>query len=1271
MQNLHTLQAARLPLKLPTAPQVPILSTTTCPPTLYTVSRTDSCTFSLVSLPFPPNSLSSVSVPLKTLLPTSPSALTVFADNVLLALRSGELYNVDFSSRLTTIVGDVTHPDQARSGVLALSASPDSNLIAIISPHSLTLLDTAFSPVAELPHPQLASHAALSWRSDGEYLTYVIRTSPNSVQGFVVDRLCSTVAILDIDPDLSADLAVVVDWEPRVGGRITVSGPSSAVTFFERNGQRHRRTDFKIVSNGTPKLLSWSHDSRFLAVASEEREDQAEGDCFRVAFFCHSNYKWYCKKRYVFQHRVIALFWDQDDIGLITVLTEHDAFCFTLHPTPPTVSLSSSSAVAAVVNGPRVELTDFALALLPPPLCHSSFLCAEDVVSVSPHRDGNGICVLTNDGSLEWCSFNQDSWRIQRPGGSLSTSMCICHGKRRIVLDDDLNDISVCELRFSIMPSHGCAIVVALAKPWHERTTIKPHDVLLLFHLPSGEESWDDRCRLVMDGDVTAINHAYDNSAVIIAVNDGSLRRIVVDEISGGLLEASRVSGLSGKAMQIEEVSLRRGRAACFSLDTEGRLDVVEIAAARKMSVSKECTSFCIYEGFLVFTTRSHLLYCMALDSESSLANKMNRESIPSISDTLDAAEKTTQMPEGKGATRPIDRGSLIVTSLPGKTEIVLQAPRGNLEAIAPRPIVFEVVDRLAKRRDYGSAFELCRRQRVDMNHIVDADFHGFLENIAQFVAQVSHTSHLSVFLTLLKGETTRVNTVCDAVVRQLKQLPIAANFTTSIMTGLIRRDPPDIVSALGEVKAARLRSTDEAQSTIDFLFVLVKDESKVYAEALGTYDLDLAAFVAESSHMDPMEYSQELRALRATEENERKHKIDMKLHRYDSALNHLYLCGESRYEDCIKLCLSHALYETALPLFPSDTSRRAKLLEGYGRHLKGTGKFDAAAAVYLLNGNLRLACECYRLGSRWQLALHTVGRCNGVPIEEKRQMYTEIADELAVQGEMVECARIRVSMLEDLDGAVDAASSASEWDVAFEVVAIYAAQKESDYENRMAKGWKLVTECVLEGCESLVSTIQENRLKLQERGHRLRTLREATRKLRADMSAGGQGEDAESDAFSATSASSLGSNLSDVTFTSKASTTSLFATSSTTQINGLLSSARLEKQALRRQQRASKKRIREGHPKEMDYLPGYLQKLVPSDFLKDRVDKTVRALIAIGKSEMALSLLVDMNNLIEEALRLPDDVVCEERKSQLLNDRRWDEFRTTLSVVDLTPETV
>lgn len=44
------------------------------------------------------------------------------------------------------------------------------------------------------------------------------------------------------------------------------------------------------------------------------------------------------------------------------------------------------------------------------------------------------------------------------------------------------------------------------------------------------------------------------------------------------------------------------------------------------------------------------------------------------------------------GIKRAVERGSKIVTVVPGSTSLVLQMPRGNLETVFPRPLVLKIV---------------------------------------------------------------------------------------------------------------------------------------------------------------------------------------------------------------------------------------------------------------------------------------------------------------------------------------------------------------------------------------------------------------------------------------------------------------------------------------------------------------------------------------------------------------------------------------------------
>jgi elongator complex protein 1 len=102
---------------------------------------------------------------------------------------------------------------------------------------------------------------------------------------------------------------------------------------------------------------------------------------------------------------------------------------------------------------------------------------------------------------------------------------------------------------------------------------------------------------------------------------------------------------------------------------------------------------------------------------------------------------------------RAVERGSIIVSSVPSSMKVMLQMPRGNLEAIHPRPMVLRSIclDFLKNGR-WKEAFIQCRMHKIDFNILVDFDRSRFLEDgVSGFVTQVDNNEHFGLFLSSLK----------------------------------------------------------------------------------------------------------------------------------------------------------------------------------------------------------------------------------------------------------------------------------------------------------------------------------------------------------------------------------------------------------------------------------------------------------------------------------------------------------------------------------------
>jgi elongator complex protein 1 len=100
-----------------------------------------------------------------------------------------------------------------------------------------------------------------------------------------------------------------------------------------------------------------------------------------------------------------------------------------------------------------------------------------------------------------------------------------------------------------------------------------------------------------------------------------------------------------------------------------------------------------------------------------------------------------------------VARSSTLVSISPIMPKVVLQLPRGNLEGIHPRALVLpHITMSLIDRRKFDIALDMMRRQKVDMNLIVDMSPTGYLDGggLRTMVEQVENMNHLNLFIASL-----------------------------------------------------------------------------------------------------------------------------------------------------------------------------------------------------------------------------------------------------------------------------------------------------------------------------------------------------------------------------------------------------------------------------------------------------------------------------------------------------------------------------------------
>lgn len=356
---------------------------------------------------------------------------------------------------------------------------------------------------------------------------------------------------------------------------------------------------------------------------------------------------------------------------------------------------------------------------------------------------------------------------------------------------------------------------------------------------------------------------------------------------------------------------------------------------------------------------------------------------------------------------RSVERGARLVAIFPAKPFAVIQMPRGNLESISPRALVLPYVMMKIQEGNFRTALDIMRRQRVDMNLIVDLDPTAFLNEggAEEFIGQIEKIDYVNLFLsslidvdttlwkypipswilaerstaaaTSLENEDTKTNKVCKKV-RQIMLDAERAGVTASgkivkeghfllpILSTFAKESPPKLEEALSLIKGNATRDSskkstrksvllsEHVQSSIQYLAFLA-DYEIIFNTAIGMYDFDLAKAVARHSQMDPKIYLPMLKHWKELPESTARYEVDVKLKRYESALRHLVNSGqhtEDNDEDhtakCLKFVEEHSLHKLGLDLFRNDKANTRSIMVSLGERLLLDRKPGEALTVFL-----------------------------------------------------------------------------------------------------------------------------------------------------------------------------------------------------------------------------------------------------------------------------------------------------------------------------------
>uniref|UniRef100_A0A182PF30 Elongator complex protein 1 n=1 Tax=Anopheles epiroticus TaxID=199890 RepID=A0A182PF30_9DIPT len=938
------------------------------------------------------------------------------SDELCCASSSGNVWSYKLE---TGVAEEVTH---CAHGIKAMQWSPDQELVVFVDGelNVVTMIGSEFEPINEVQlkddtfgdrqfmsvgwgkketqfHGSEGKAAAkkstsievdtsstdrapdttvsISWRADGEYFA-VGYLAPFGQRAFkVFNKEGALQYTSEKCPGLEGSLA----WRPS-GNWIAIPQALKdkyVIALFEKNGLRHREIPLTLDRRSGQRVqsLHWSADSDVLAVHWVDEEKGTTG----VFLYVIGNYHWYMKQslNYPTGVTITGLQWDMRHTAGKTLhlfsagpfVYERIRFDFRVDRS---IGLSEEDqAMVAVIDGKRLLLSAFRQAVIPPPMCGYTLEQEHPINAVGFIRTSGRCEALGKDISPN--AF----YTVDCSGGITLYDVVFTNTAGRSVL-------SGVTVLLKIAPGELCTLKDAsparnanrLHHLWlnpnhvvidHSQQFCSVYSIVRMDDAPGMKQIWQMEHE-DMDG--------------IGCIEASGVDSILIELLSGRMLE---VDGLTAKQQGTVQASPRHHSVLpvfceqLFVNRNRPERTVYALAQNRRhlyrdgSLLASDITSSLLTENYLLCTTISELKF-IALGSSAA----PGRDAII--------------------GERRVERGSKLVTVVPRASRTIFQLPRGNLEAINPRVLSLCLIAKHLDALEYYEAFDIMRKERINLNLLFDHDPARFLEHLAShFLRQITNVNWLNLFisdlanqdacvmyesnylerknvdsgLTLPDGYSVdgKVRFCCDRLLAAMDTDPNV--LTLPKITCYVKQGQLESALALiWTLKQGQQESPEAAEEALRYLLYLV-EVNALYDVALGMYDFGLVLFVATKSQKDPKEYLPFLNELKRLDEHYRKYRIDCHLKRYDRALEHIarYETEEDRFEEALELITAHQLYTVALRCYRSSTNREhyRRVCAAYGDFLRKGSKHADASLMYERAGDLQQAISSARHALDWR----------------------------------------------------------------------------------------------------------------------------------------------------------------------------------------------------------------------------------------------------------------------------------------------------------------
>ncbi|ODV95952.1 hypothetical protein PACTADRAFT_2255 [Pachysolen tannophilus NRRL Y-2460] len=723
------------------------------------------------------------------------------------------------------------------------------------------------------------------------------------------------------------------------------------LVFFEKNGLRHGGFTSRLPPASRILKLEWSANSEVLCFQLENS----------IQFWTTKNYHWYLKQEILSDEPIRFIYFHQEKplrimIGTETSLRIIDLAYKTING--PTCS-PNDIGMTCSIDGRTCLITPLALANVPPPMGYREIDCNEPLLDVSISSTNSIMACLSNT-NLTLVTLDE---KIQAP---------------KIVSDFKLSEFDIIseEVR-QIAVIRNDFVVILYDNEFNSKLCVL--DIKNDLYRPKIITTVDVSPKIVL------LKQQSDFNGVTYETIAGKVFQLTDDFESVELCHFPQLCTEYEVALKPSNEEFGDGEAkfVVFGITSNGKL------FANDQQLSSAVTSLKVTEAHLIYTTAQHQIKFV------HLSNDLNYR-------VVEDAQNQNNSTFADERVRLIERGSIIVSVIPSKLTVVLQAPRGNLESIYPRIMTLTGVRNDIKSKNYKKAFMTCRTHRIDLDILYDYDPQLFFSNLELFVNQIEKVEYLDLFVSCLHEEDatktkyketlnlkaennipeenvqsfkekqidpkdSKVNKICEGILSVLLKPKYKKKYLQTIITAYACERPPNLETALTLISS--FTSQEDIEKTVQHLCFL-QDVNRLYNVALSLYDIPLTLIVAQQSQKDPKEYLPFLQNLHVQPDLRKKFLIDTHLKNFEKALNSLTKIEDVDMEEVKEYIIDHDLYKHALSIYKDDKAKIDIILKIYAKFLHGKSEFVEAGITYEILGEYELALEDYILARRWREAL-------------------------------------------------------------------------------------------------------------------------------------------------------------------------------------------------------------------------------------------------------------------------------------------------------------